>query len=196
MSALVVVVILIVVLVVIGIVYITPAQSRHRGLRQRFGPEYDRVLKKHESPREAERELLDRKKRHDKLDIRPLDTEARERHLAEWRQVQKRFVDAPEAAVTEADRLITRVMSERGYPAEGYEQQVADLSVEHAGTIDHYRAAHEISTRAGADNASTEELRQAIVHYRALFTELLDTGEDAPTDGARRATVTAREHRR
>ncbi|HEY0538525.1 MAG TPA: hypothetical protein VGD53_09150 [Actinoallomurus sp.] len=184
MSTVAVVVIVIVVIVVLGVVaFLARAQARRRGLRQRFGPEYDRAVKSHESTREAEQELLARQKRHDELEIRPLDPEARERHLAEWRQVQERFVDAPESAVTEADSLLVLVMGERGYPTEGYEQQVSDLSVEHAATIDRYRTAHDISGRAETKQASTEDLRQAMVHYRALFTELLETGEDDAADG-------------
>jgi hypothetical protein len=184
MSTVAVVVIVIVVIVVLGVVgFVARGQARRRGLQQRFGPEYDRTVESHESTREAEQELLARQKRHDELEIHPLDPEARERHLAEWRQVQERFVDEPETAVTEADRLLVLVMGERGYPTEGYEQQVSDLSVEHATTIDRYRKAHDISTQAEAKKASTEDLRQAMVHYRALFTELLDTDEDAITNG-------------
>ncbi|MFB9836204.1 hypothetical protein [Actinoallomurus acaciae] len=181
MSTVVVVVIVIVVLVVLAVAgYFARAQARRRGLQQRFGPEYDRAVEDHESTREAEQELLARQKRHDRLEIHPLAPEAREQHLAEWRQVQERFVDAPETAVTEADRLIHQVMGERGYPTDGsYEQQVADLSVEHAATIDRYRQAHDVSARAETRQASTEDLRQAMVHYRALFTELLDIGDDA-----------------
>lgn len=190
MSTVVVVVIVIVVLAVIGaIAYFAQAQARRRSLQQRFGPEYDRAVEKHDNPKEAEQELLARKKRHDDLDLRPLDPAARERHLAEWRQVQERFVDSPETAVTEADRLLTLVMGERGYPTEGYEQQVKDLSVEHAGTIERYRTAHDISGRAGNGQASTEDLRQAMVHYRTLFNELLETGdhEHAASNGKERA---------
>jgi hypothetical protein len=184
MSTVVVVVIVIVVLAVLGVVgFLVRGQARRRGLQQRFGPEYDRTVKEHESTREAEQELLARQKRHDELEIRPLAPEARERHLTEWRQVQERFVDAPETAVTEADRLLVQVMGERGYPTEGYEQQVSDLSVEHAATIDRYRTAHDISGRAETKQASTEDLRQAMVHYRALFTELLETGEEDATGG-------------
>jgi hypothetical protein len=184
MSTVVVVVIVIVVIVVLGVVgFVARGQARRRGLQQRFGPEYDRTVESHESTREAEQELLAREKRHDELEIHPLDPEARERHLAEWRQVQERFVDAPETAVTEADRLVVLVMGERGYPTEGYEQQVSDLSVEHATTIDRYRKAHDISTQAEAKKASTEDLRQAMVHYRTLFTELLDTDDEAITNG-------------
>jgi hypothetical protein len=192
MSTVVVVVIVIVVIAVIGVVaYFAQAQARRRSLQQRFGPEYDRTVKSHDNTREAEQELLARKKRHDELEIHPLDPAARERHLAEWRQVQERFVDAPETAVTEADRLLILVMGERGYPTEGYEQQVADLSVEHAGTIDRYRKAHDISARAETKKASTEDLRQAMVHYRSLFNELLETGEDETAAGGRASDRTA-----
>jgi hypothetical protein len=184
MSTVLVVVIVIVVIIALGAVaFFARGQARRRGLQQRFGPEYDRTVESHESTREAEQELLARQKRHDELEIHPLDPAARERHLAEWRQVQERFVDAPEQAVTEADHLLVLVMGERGYPTEGYEQQISDLSVEHASTIDRYRQAHDISTRAEAKKASTEDLRQAMVHYRALFTELLDTDEDAVANG-------------
>jgi hypothetical protein len=184
MSTVVVVVIVIVVIVVLGAVaFFARGQARRRGLQQRFGPEYDRTVESHESTREAEQELKAREKRHDELEIHPLDPAAREGHLAEWRQVQERFVDAPEEAVTEADHLLVLVMGERGYPTEGYEQQVSDLSVEHASTIDRYRQAHDISAQAEAKKASTEDLRQAMVHYRALFTELLDTDKDAVTNG-------------
>jgi hypothetical protein len=184
MSTVAVVVIVIVVIVVLAVVgFVVRGQARRRGLQQRFGPEYDRAVESHESTREAEQELLARQKRHDELEIHPLDPEARERHIAEWRQVQERFVDEPESAVTEADRLLVLVMGERGYPTEGYEQQVSDLSVEHASTIDRYRQAHDISTQAEAKQASTEDLRQAMVHYRALFAELLDTDGDAITNG-------------
>jgi hypothetical protein len=184
MSTVVVVVIVIVVLVALGAVaFFARGQARRRGLQQRFGPEYDRTVESHESTREAEQELKAREKRHDELEIHPLDPAAREGHLAEWRQVQERFVDAPEEAVTEADRLLVLVMGERGYPTEGYEQQVSDLSVEHASTIDRYRQAHDISAQAEAKKASTEDLRQAMVHYRTLFTELLDTGEDTGAGG-------------
>src|SRR3954452_12372832 len=158
MSTVAVVVIVIVVLVVLGVVgYLVRGQARRRGLRQRFGPEYDRAVKDHDSTREAEQELLARQKRHDELEIHALAPEARERYVTEWRPVQERFVDAPETAVTDADRLLVQVMGERGYPTEGYEQQVSYLSVEHAATIDRYRTAHDISGRAATKQASTED---------------------------------------
>lgn len=185
MSTVLVVVIVIIVILAIGAAgFMAVSQGRRKRLRTKFGPEYDRAVQSHESTREAEQELLARQKRHDELEIKELDPEARKRHRAEWQQLQERFVDAPESAVTEADHLLVLVMGERGYPTEGYEQQVTDLSVEHAGTIDRYRTAHDIGTRAEAKQASTEDLRQAMVHYRALFTELLGegTGDAAPRD--------------
>jgi hypothetical protein len=188
MSTVAVVVIVIIVILVLGAAgFYAVKQSRRRRLQERFGPEYARAVKSHDSTREAEQELLARQKRHEELQIRDLEPAARDRHLAEWQQVQERFVDAPEAAVTEADQLLIQVMEERGYPTEGYEQQVADLSVEHAATIDRYRTAHEISLRAEAKEASTEDLRQAMVHYRALFTELLGGDGDAFAERSRTA---------
>ncbi|MCG8914990.1 hypothetical protein L6E12_04195 [Actinokineospora sp. PR83] len=145
-------------------------QSRRKHLRERFGPEYDRTIAEH--PRkDAERELLEREKEHAKLDIRPLEPQARDRYAAQWRSVQEQFVDRPAPAVQEADRLVTVVMAERGYPTDGsHEDRVRRLSVEHASTMEHYRAAHQVR---GKENASTEELREAMVHYRDLFTDLL-----------------------
>jgi hypothetical protein len=179
-----VVIVIIVIVVLAGAGFVAWSQNRRRNLQKKFGPEYDRVVESHESTREAEQELLARQKRHDELQLRDLEPEARDRYRTEWKRVQENFVDAPESAVTEADHVLVRVMSERGYPTEGFEQQAADLSVEHAATIDRYRTANEISTRAAAKQASTEDLRQAMVHYRALFTELVGdngTAEDERT---------------
>ncbi|HET9140450.1 hypothetical protein [Actinophytocola sp.] len=153
-------------------------QMRRRQLRERFGPEYDRAIEEGKDRREVESELLERQKRHSQLDIRPLDEAARTRHIEEWERVQADFVDDPGSAVAEADRLVTVVMSERGYPTEGFEQQVADLSVRHATTLNHYRDAHEVMERHSVNQASTEDLREAMVHYRALFEELLASESD------------------
>lgn len=178
--------VIVVIVVVAGIGFAAWAQVRRHRLRERFGPEYDRTVERNKNTREAERELVAREQRHAKLNIRPLTPEARERYRGEWGTVQERFVDVPAQAVTEADRLVLVVMDERGYPTEGYEQQVDDLSVEHGTTVERYRAAHEISGRAETDEASTEDLRQAMVHYRALFQELLADGESEAV-GARDA---------
>lgn len=158
------------ILVVLGVV-----ANRRRALRQRFGPEYDRVVESTEDRRAAERELRDRERRHAELELRPLDPESRERYSASWEEIQVRFVDAPDQAVGEADELVTRLVAERGYPTGDYDDQLAHLSVEHARTLDHYRQAHDINERNSRGEATTEQLRQALVHYRALFADLLGT---------------------
>lgn len=168
-----VVVAALVAILVIG--YLVAKQNRRRHLQERFGPEYDRTLQERESRREAEQELLAREERHDNLDIKPLDQESRRSFSTRWSGVQERFVDAPGIAVTEADALIASVMAERGYPIEEFDQRLNDLSVAHAATLDHYRQAHDVSDRSARHEASTEELRQAMVHYRVLFEELLET---------------------
>ncbi|MFC4119758.1 hypothetical protein [Nonomuraea zeae] len=166
-----VVVVAVVALAAVG--YMLQQQKRRSHLRERFGPEYERIVAEHDNRREAEQELISREQRHSELDIRPLTDESRDSYANRWTEVQERFVDAPGFAVTEADQLVTAVMAERGYPTEDFEQRLSDLSVGHAATLDHYRTAHEISGRAARKEASTEELRQAMVHYRALFEELL-----------------------
>jgi hypothetical protein len=160
--------------VILAIGYLVVTRNRRRHLQDRFGPEYDRTLRERESRKEAEEDLRAREERHAKLDIRPLDPEARQMYAKRWTEVQEEFVDAPGFAVTEADTLVTSVMGDRGYPTEDFEQRLSDLSVAHAATLDHYRQAHDISGRAARREASTEELRQAMVHYRALFQELLN----------------------
>jgi hypothetical protein len=171
--------ILMVVLIVAAVVlvaalgYALTVQGRSRMLRRRFGPEYDRAVERHGNRGAAERELMSRRKRHAELELRELDPRQRERHREEWQAVQEQFVDQPAEAVEQAGRLVTQVMGERGYPTRDFDEQVEHLSVEHARTLDHYRRGHEISERAARREAGTEELRQAMVHYRALFDELL-----------------------
>ncbi|MBL1087314.1 hypothetical protein JK359_36110 [Streptomyces actinomycinicus] len=150
--------------------------TRRRRLRERFGPEYERTVEGSDSRLAAERELREREKRHDSLDIKPLPPVSRDRYTREWSSVQEEFVDRPEDAVHDADRLVTSLMHERGYPTEGYEQQMKDLSVEHGATLEHYRAAHEVETLSTRTQATTEQLRGAMVHYRALFEELIADG--------------------
>jgi len=153
-------------------------QRRSQQLREGFGPEYERTIAETGDRREAESELAERRERRSKLEIRELDPEARERYAERWRAAQRTFVDQPAAAVGEADRLVAEVMHERGYPVEeDFERRAADVSVDHPVVVENYRAAHAISTRAVRDEASTEDLRQALVHFRALFAELLG-GDD------------------
>lgn len=175
-----IVIIVLAIAVLALVVWFARAQMRRKQLRERFGPEYDRAIEEGKDRRVVEREFADREKRHAELEIRPLSRDTRERYAHEWALIQADFVDNPTTAVAEADRLVTVVMAERGYPTEGYQQQLADLSVRHAATIGHYRTAHELRTRnngngSATDGASTEELREAMVHYRALFEDLLES---------------------
>jgi hypothetical protein len=173
MSSGTIVIIIIAIIAVVAIVAGVAYNARRRGLRQRFGPEYDRLVEQGATRRQAEAELAARERRVRDLDIRPLGAEAQARYSRDWTDVQEQFVDAPQDAVAAAQRLVMTVMNERGYPTEGADQVLADLSVEHARVLDHYRAAYEISQRAAGGAASTEDLRQAMIHYRALFQDLL-----------------------
>ncbi|WP_433172172.1 hypothetical protein [Actinoallomurus sp. CA-150999] len=176
-TAAVAVIVIVAVLVIAALGFLASRQQQRRRLRERFGPEYDRAVERHGSVREAEQELRAREQRHRELQIHPLDPPVRDRYRADWLRMQERFVDSPRSAVAEADNLLVRAMKDRGYPTEDYEQQVADLSVEHGGTIGRYRTAHDIRGRADTGQATTEDLRQAMVHYRALFADLLGDGE-------------------
>jgi len=140
-------------------------------LEDQFGPEYQRAREKY--GREADRELTKRVDRVRRLHLTPLKAEAREGFSAAWRSTQTRFVDDPQLAVAEADRLIIDVMEARGYPMVDFERRAADISVEHPQVVSDYRAAHEIAVRSRNHEASTEELRKAMVHYKALFQDLL-----------------------
>ena len=167
-----VIAIVVVIVVLLAAVLVLMPVMRRQRLKQKFGPEYDMVVESHDDRTTAERELRERERRFADLEIRPLDEPTRDRYGQQWTQVQERFVDDPESAVTEADELVTALMAERGYPTEGYEQQLADLSIEHSRTLGHYRSAHDTRLRIG-DGASTEDLREAMVHYRTLFEDLL-----------------------
>ena len=170
----VVAVIVIALVVVAAIAFATSRKRRSMRLKQRFGPEYDRVLREEGDPRKAEGVLEFRQKRREKFKVRPLSASDRANFETRWREVQARFVDDPAGAVTVAESLVTDVMQARGYPIGEFEQRAADLSVDYPVIVDNYRAAHSIAVRHGAGQASTEDLRQAMVHYRALFQELLE----------------------
>ncbi|MEV6345134.1 hypothetical protein [Actinoplanes sp. NPDC051851] len=189
MSATATIVLIVVILVVLAAIALGARAARRRRLQQTFGPEYDRVVADTGNRTEAERELLERTKRHARLELKPLSAESRSRYTAAWEEVQIQFVDDPKAAVETADELVTRLITERGYPTGDYDERLADLSVEHAATLEHYRKAHEISRRSKNDETGTEDLRQALVHYRALFADLL--GEDpVPNRSATDSTAT------
>jgi hypothetical protein len=182
-----VVIVAVIVVLALALLLLRPMMRRRR-LQQKFGPEYERAVETHDSRGSAERDLLEREKRFASLDIRPLSDEARDNYAKEWAAVQARFVDSPEDTIREADQLVTRVMADRGYPTEGYEQQLADLSIEHAQTLQHYRAAHDTRERIGA-GVSTEDLRTALVHYRAVFADLLGAEVGTPGPDGRNVDV-------
>lgn len=146
-------------------------------LQRRFGPEYERVAHERGSRAEAERELAHRADRAKAFHLQELPAGARDRYADEWRQVQSRFVDEPNTALRQADTLIVNVMRDRGYPAADFDQRAADLSPDHARTLDDYRVAHDISVRSDRGTADTEDLRQAMVHYRTIFDDLVATTE-------------------
>lgn len=194
MSTGIIVGIVVAVIVVGAVVFGVMAVLRRRRLQERFGPEYVRLVGERDSRREAEAELTERERRVEGLDIQPLTDIARTSYAGQWTSIQEQFIDSPANAVSGAQFLVADVMTERGYPAGQHDQDqvLADLSVEHSGTLDRYRAAEEISGKAAAGTASTEDLRQAMVHYHALFADLL--GEPAgsePADQGSRPAVPA-----
>ena len=167
----------IVIIAVLAWLYVRKRRSTTAGLRQKFGPEYDRALRESGSERKAEAKLTDRQDRIDKLNIRELDPAERERFLKQWESVQSRFVDSPKGAVAEADDLVSSLMRARGYPVSDFNQRAADISVDHPRVVENYRSAHEIALRVGKDAATTEDLRTAMIHYRSLFEELVKPAE-------------------
>jgi len=161
--------------IVLGAMLFT--QRRRSGqLQQRFGPEYERTVDHYGSQKDAEEELIARERRVNRFRIVPLSREDAARFSEDWRAVQNRFVDDPKAAVEDADRQVRALMQRRGYPMGDFEQRAADLSVDHAEVVEHYRTAHQIAVRNQGGKANTEDLREAIVHYRAIFEELLEVG--------------------
>jgi hypothetical protein len=153
-------------------------RSRTAKLRTQFGgSEYDRTVKEDGSRRHAEAGLNDRTERVENLNIRPLAQPDRVRFVESWRRVEARFVDGPGGAVTEADQLLGDVMSTRGYPVSDFEQRAADISVDHPLVLQNYRTAHGIAVRQTQGLANTEDLRQAMIHYRTLFEELVGEPE-------------------
>jgi hypothetical protein len=182
MSAGQVIVLVIVLLVLIAAVLLAVRASRRKKLQKTFGPEYDRVVADTGSRADAEKELREREKRHAELELRELSPESKARYSSAWEEAQIQFVDNPGQAVATADDLVTDLIAERGYPTGDYDDQLANLSVDHARTLGHYRDAHEISRRSRDGEASTEDLRQALVHYRALFADLL--GENPVQTGS------------
>jgi hypothetical protein len=173
-----IIVVVVAVLVLAAIVaMIMRRRARSHQLRTRFGDEYDLTVGRAGNRRRAESELSRREQRRRDLDIRPLEPGERAAFAENWRRTQESFVDRPVESVKQADLLVAQVMKARGYPIGDFEQQARDVSVDHASVLKQYRAAHDISARNDDRRATTEELRQAMTHYRSLFSELLDQSE-------------------
>jgi len=158
----------------------TMKQRRTKQLKSQFGPEYDRTVESADSKRKAESDLAARKERREQIEVRPLSSAARERYTQQWHTVQAQFVDSPEAAVSSADQLIQSVMADRGYPVDDFETRAADVSVDHPHVVENYRQGHRLADNSANGNGSTEDLRQAMRHYRALFDELVEPTSDEP----------------
>ena len=165
--------VVILVIAVLAWLYAQKRRSTTAGLRQKFGPEYERAVQKHGSERKAEAKLANRQDRVEKLNVRDLDPVERERFSTQWESVQSRFVDSPRGAVSEADDLVSTLMKTRGYPVSDFDQRADDISVDHPLVVENYRSAHHIALRVGTNGASTEDLRTAMIHYRSLFEELV-----------------------
>ena len=172
MDATTVIVIAVFVIAAIG-GYMAWQRQRSKTLQGKFGHEYDRAIDEVGDRRRAEAELEARERRVKALDIRPLDPNDRLRFIDAWRQVQAEFVDDPGAAIARADQLLAEIMKARGYPTSHFDQRLADLSVEHGEVVEHYRVAHTIAEAHGQGRAGTEDLRQAMIHYRELFEDLV-----------------------
>lgn len=179
------------VLVVVGLLARGSRRARSESLRQKFGGEYDHVVSEAGSRKRAEQELVSREKEVERYDIRPLQAADRERYRRDWTVVEQRFVDRPTTAVVEADELVADIMRAQGYPMGDFEKHAAHLSVKHPRVIEHYRAGHRVMEGAPG-SASTEDLRQAMLHYRALFEELVgDRSGDIVSDVPRANEVIA-----
>jgi hypothetical protein len=165
----------VVVLLIIVVAVALARRNRSASLQKRFGPEYERTVNQTGSRTEAERELARRQERVKRMHIEELPAGAKSRYTEEWRTVQTRFVDEPKVALVNADQLITSVMRDRGYPTDrDFDRTVADLSPDHPSVLQNYRVAHEITQRSETGDATTEDLRQAMVHYRSLFDDLVE----------------------
>jgi hypothetical protein len=171
-TAIVVIVIAVVVVAAIATMVVRAAAAR-RGLKERYGAEYDRAIDEQGSRSAAEAELRRRVRAHDELELKELTPEETTRYRATWTELQGQFIDDPKATVQAADQLVSKLLSDRGYPVVDFDDRVAQLSVEHAGVLNAYRDGHTIAVRSDSDTASTEDLRKALVFYRELIADLL-----------------------
>ncbi len=180
--------VIIIALIIVAVVVWLYMRKRHQDeLKERWGPEYRRAVEQaHGDEQRATASLEAREQRVKQLHVRPLGPSDREGFASAWHAVQARFVDDPKAAVEQADRLICDVMTARGYPMADFEQRAADISVDHPQVVDNYRKAHGIAQQTERGQASTEDLRKAMVYYRALFEDLLETPEAARSEAERK----------
>jgi hypothetical protein len=174
------VVLIVVALAAVG-TYLQRRKAKTLALRDCFGTEYDRAVLTHGSAKEAEAKLADRKTRVETFEFRNLGATERARFVDEWQIVQSRFVDHPKPAVTEADDLVNELLEARGYPVASFEQRAADVSVTYPRVMENYRLAHDVAVRSGRVEATTEELRTAMIQYRAIFDELLQAQRPTET---------------
>jgi hypothetical protein len=184
-------IVIVVVIIIAALIAAAAVTTRRRRLQQQFGPEYERAVTEQNSRLRAEAELTDRQRRVRGLDIRPLSDQARQQYATDWIAIQEQFVDSPQTAVARAYALVVTVMMDRGYPTDDTDQVMSDLSVEHAATVGHFRAAQQITSAAASGDAATEDLRQALIHYRALVSDLLGDPTGAHNAGAPAAESTA-----
>jgi len=190
-----VVAVVVVLLVLAGVVALLKRRKQRHELQETYGPEYDRTVEQSDKRRDAERELAERKQRHESLQIRPLSAASRQRYLTAWDGVQSRFVDSPVLALSEADALLTRLLAERGFPTEDVRTQEQMLSVEHAHVLDGFRAGHAIEQQNTTGNADTEQVRQGMLHFRQVFEELVSEGSSEPYPRNDQAAARERENR-
>lgn len=173
-------VISVVVVAIAAVVIVLFLRNRSKRLRAQFGPEYTRAVAETGSKYKAEAELAGLEKRVKRYSLQPLSSADRDRFQESWRTIQSNFVDDPGGALLEADRLLERVMTARGYPPSDFQQRAGEISVDHATVVEHYRTGHEIAVRHSEGKATTEDLRQAMIHYRALFDELISDAMPPP----------------
>lgn len=182
------VIVIVAIIVVLAVAWFAMRRRRTEALRRRFGPEYERVAHQR-GERQADTILAQRERRVEKLPLRQLAADQRERFISQWREIQMHFVDDPAGAVTEADLLVAQLMEARGYPLGDFEQRAADISVDHPRVVENYRAAHEIALRHRRGEASTEDLRNSVIYYRSLFDDLLETRTAGPATTTTRREV-------
>jgi hypothetical protein len=173
-------------LALIAVLSVT-GRKRTERLKKHFGPEYERAVGAAGDQRAGEQELVARERKREKLDLVVLSPEAHAKYAEHWRTVQTAFVDNPSRAVGDADRLVTQVMRERGYPIDDFDQRASDISVDHPDMVEHYRTAHTLHLAQENGDIGTEAQRQAFVHYRALFEQLLGTDLETEKDTPKEA---------